>query len=599
MHLNYLTNPSQNLQQKMRYFSDYFLYANEFLGRLPDLPFDNPISFVSKIVFQLENNIERSPRYIQNHFTQLLHFYEDFMTKHTKEFEKVKKVYDQYLKSPPGEKKKANWLKNNSNFLTALQNLHSELEKDLFSKVFLSLSNYMVCKHKLPTHKKDIEFYMQILVSLFRLNNHPRKSVDEYIDRIISGNRYNFPFPLEIYAHNKDDSYITKTEEYLNSRDFKKQFEGLKNLMINPKHRKGYFLYAINHVNIDKSFKKTFKVTIDRVTFISPYHPQFKEIKKSVRIDDLENHKDVKIFPRFFGKQKLLAYVELYFENKKNTSIEGAAIVSEEISYLNQYLDVNFKLQEGDFIFTENFKGNDWHSQINMMKYKIVWLDKFKYDSITQTPFELLRQPSTHNQLLYNERVFMKAAANDEVSLFWQYIENLFWFQNENNDKIRERFTRILFKEIDQFTNNLLLSIGHLFYGMQFSKYAEETGLDKGELELLSAELGYKRNIKFPIAKYKTRIKHPFLKRVIGYYLQTTSKAFKPKWEQYFQSLILELQEFRNAELHSGHVNRYAKIKMQELMAPIMNRARWAIIRAWEKNKSVPFNELIASLTKA
>ena len=44
MKLNWLTNPNPNLQAKMRYFADYFLYSNEFLGKLPDLPFDNPIS---------------------------------------------------------------------------------------------------------------------------------------------------------------------------------------------------------------------------------------------------------------------------------------------------------------------------------------------------------------------------------------------------------------------------------------------------------------------------------------------------------------------------------------------------------------------------
>ncbi len=56
MKLNWLTNSDSNLQSKMRYFADYFLVTNDYLGRLPKLPFDNPLSLVNKIIFQIENN---------------------------------------------------------------------------------------------------------------------------------------------------------------------------------------------------------------------------------------------------------------------------------------------------------------------------------------------------------------------------------------------------------------------------------------------------------------------------------------------------------------------------------------------------------------
>lgn len=597
MDLNFLTNPNRNLEQKMRYFADYFLFANDFLGKLPDLPFDNPISYVSKIIFQIENNIERSPRYIQNHFSQLFNFYGDFLTKNTQAFQAVKNEFARYDSSPAGETRKVNWIKANPIFLSALRNLHTELEETLFTKVFLTLNKFIVCKHKLSTHQKGIEFYTQLLVSLFRLNNHPKKSVREYIARILSSDRYNFPFPLEIYAHNKDESFISLTQAYLDNRDFMKQFEGLKNLMENPMHRKGYFVYAINHISFVDSFKNDFKLQLDNVTFISPYHPQLKEIRKSARQKDRENDKFTKIYPRFFGRFKMLAYVELHYEDKKITSHEGAKIVTDEINYLNGFLDISLKLQEENYIFTESFQENDWHARFSLMKFKLEWMDKFKYDRLIKNPFEIFRQTGISNQLLHNEKVFMRAAGNNEISLFWQYIENLFWFQNVKSDTYREKFAKILIREIDQFTDFLFMCIGHLFYGLQYSKNIEDIGLDKSTLELLSAQLGWQRNLKFPIGKYKSAIKHPFLKRMIGYYQQSKSQKVRPKWEAYLKSLILELQEFRNAELHSGYVNEFARIKMQEVIPSVMNTARWAIIREWEKDKSLSFTELMSGLT--
>jgi hypothetical protein len=233
MHLHWLTNPDAKLQKKMRYFADTFLFTNEYLGRLPKIPFDNPLSLVNKIIFQLENNIERAPRYFENHYRQLEYFFGDFLRKQVPEFQTTEQLFASYNQCPTKEKKRVTWLKANPDFLNSLQEVEKTLEKDLFPKIFLWLTNYMQCRHQLNKHKRDIEFCTQILVSLFRLNGHSKKQVAGYIERILSTDRYKFPFPLEIYEHNKDDSYISITEEYLNNRDFKKQFDGLKNLMVN------------------------------------------------------------------------------------------------------------------------------------------------------------------------------------------------------------------------------------------------------------------------------------------------------------------------------------------------------------------------------
>jgi hypothetical protein len=62
--------------------------------------------------------------------------------------------------------------------------------------------------------------------------------------------------------------------------------------------------------------------------------------------------------------------------------------------------------------------------------------------------------------------------------------------------------------------------------------------------------------------------------------------------------LILELQEIRNAELHSGYVNGFSDIKMKELVPYVMYKARWAIINFWEDHKELSFEEVIAHVSK-
>jgi hypothetical protein len=152
-------------------------------------------------------------------------------------------------------------------------------------------------------------------------------------------------------------------------------------------------------------------------------------------------------------------------------------------------------------------------------------------------------------------------------------------------------------KTLGRFHEHFLLNIGHLFFGLHRSKFSHEISPNDEVIEKISSELGYQHNLKFPIGKYKSGIIHPFLRSVISLYLQVKTKKHQKEWRDYFSSVILELQEYRNASLHSGHVNKYSKIKMHDLVPEIMNKARWTIIDAYAKNKKLSFNELMDKLS--
>jgi hypothetical protein len=102
------------------------------------------------------------------------------------------------------------------------------------------------------------------------------------------------------------------------------------------------------------------------------------------------------------------------------------------------------------FLFTEMLDTAHWSGKGSLMKHKFEHLGGFKVDWLKNNPFEYLRNKNFigKDHFLHNERTFIKATQEEETSLFWQYIENLFWFQNAENDDVRKKFENILMKPI-------------------------------------------------------------------------------------------------------------------------------------------------------
>ena len=132
---------------------------------------------------------------------------------------------------------------------------------------------------------------------------------------------------------------------------------------------------------------------------------------------------------------------------------------------------------------------------------------------------------------------------------------------------------------------------------LHFYNQTEDVGLSKEEVYFLGRELGHKGNTKISLRDYSRKIKNPFLNTVIRIFLESKSAKHNEKWKTYFASMILELQEYRNAKLHSGRINNYSEIKMNELIPGIMTRVRIHLLDRSKKNNKLTFSELIRDLT--
>ncbi|HMG66119.1 MAG TPA: hypothetical protein VK588_00480, partial [Chitinophagaceae bacterium] len=565
MRLNFLTNSNANLQAKMRFFSDFFLYANENLGRFPDLLFDNPVSLVNKVIFQLENNIEKCPTYVDNHLSQLLDFYGAFLKNDFKAFTLLESEIQAYQQSGSRPREKITWLKDHPGFLEGLKELEAELEVRLFDRIYFLLVQYITCPHELSHHANDIRYCTQILVAMFRLNGHSKDSVDDYIERILSRDRFDFPFPIHVYQAEDEQSFQKIAEGYLADRNFSRQFEGLKNLMVNPTIRNGYFVFVIENVQLFKGILKTFEVKFNRVTFISPRHDLFKMVRDDVRRSGVTEVADRKVYARFFGPRRLLAFVKLNYENKKDAGKEGYGIALEELAHFERYLGKELAIRKTDYLFIEDFSKTIWHSSISLVKQEVTRMGTAYFESLKKNPFELLRNSASRarDQLLFNEAVFSRSRKENSTGILWQYIENLFWFQNEKNEHIRANFIALIMHELEKVQSDTFGGLRELIMYTRHSNKIDEIAPDKDELRILELALNEGRDGFDNVQKCLSGVTHPFLKWIIEEYLKITATSYDINWSRYFNSLIKELQETRNAELHSGRFNAYSRIKMK------------------------------------
>ncbi|MDQ6722778.1 MAG: hypothetical protein M3Z01_00725, partial [Thermoproteota archaeon] len=209
-------------------------------------------------------------------------------------------------------------------------------------------------------------------------------------------------------------------------------------------------------------------------------------------------------------------------------------------------------------------------------------------------PYEYLRNVSSEakNQILYNEKTFFKSIDNDDITFHWHYIESIFASIVINEPlKIQEKFSQLLMQQLGklkkEFFANLNFSVLPFFFDYK------QVGLKEEDLFVSTTGLAKIWNPNFNIVLFESKITSPFLKFAINYYNDFDSKSQLKKWNQYFQSLMLELYEFRNTLLHTGKVNEYSKIKLDFVLPLLINKVRWDLIYACKDNPNLDFKELI------
>lgn len=593
MKLNYITNEDENLQEKIRYFADYFSFVNEFLGKLPDVPYDNPLSLISKTIFQIETNFDSCHPYIISYLSEL------FANNACELTNPIYSNLENHFKAFKGYKsyeEKKEWLNINTSFREELKLLEMEYQGNLFDKNFSTLLSFIKCKHPLKKHKKGIQYRTKILVSLFRLKGHSKTSLDTYISRIISNDEFRFPFPSSIIRIQTKEEYRASIKKFFENRDFDTQFEGLRNLFITEHHKSGFFFYVIENCIIDRGIIKDFKVCFEEVTFISPIHRDLRKLRKSIK--DYDKKYNEKTFEVFFGKEKMLAYVKMGYEKKELKKDEGFRIVSEELLELNQYFKGNLSANNLHFFVYDSFESDLWSASTSLIKLQKNHINELDLNEFRNNSYEILRKVSSPAKpiILQSEKIFLKAFSRKEIEYYWIFVESIFAPLNKDAKYVRKSFCKILLNLLNELRFEFLFEIAKMLIPFSFD-YKQEN-LSKEDLYLIHSEIIKNHNVDFDIYQYKGKIKKELLKDLLEYHKAFNSLSNSEKWRSYFTSLLLDLYAYRNSLLHSGEIEKYSKIKLTDVLPKLISRARWLIIKSCKQDSTLTHIELIEKLTK-
>lgn len=238
--INDLKYEDKFIQKKVNFFADYFHFVTDNIGLYDELEIENYLSLVKKGLFQIENNFDHCPKYLDVYFSHPLLEKNNKYFKEFKSYNVLQPLINEYRRAGKHEKKKQ-WIDSNDSFLTSLKSFKRELERSMFKNALKDVVSFLKCPHDIHEHLSDLKHYTNILISELFLRN---KDVGKVLDRLVSKSIWQFPFPKSIEDIKDNDRRAEAKREHLANRKFDQQLEGIYHVLI-EEARKQYFLFRI------------------------------------------------------------------------------------------------------------------------------------------------------------------------------------------------------------------------------------------------------------------------------------------------------------------------------------------------------------------
>lgn len=579
--LNTIPYNRPNITEKVNYFIDYFKFTNQRLGQFPLIQFENPLSLIEKVIYQIETNfVEKSRPYLENHFSNSFFSETEFLDQFPSGNACTLKI-DYYLSNSLTNTGRKNFIKRTPLFLVELKSLRNELKENLIDLAISSLISLLGCRHKLKHHMRGINFWTLVLVTEFRYRNHSSKDIEDVPSKIMSNDINVFPFSKEIETRSNQENYGELRKEHLKTMGFKGRFLAIKNL-IEKESYTCHFLFRINNIS---SVDNEFKLTYDDVTFISPYHTEMKLVRSSAKKSFLSKE-------FFQSKNKfIIGYIQLEFYSRDIAVNLAVNKIKNAVSYLNRKIKSDSKL-DADFYLTSK----DFTSTGSGRTYKedLKKINERDFRQIDDNPFSFFRELSgnTIKPFLFFEHDYQSAIRENDVSKLWQYLENII----ANNS---------VFKGIEKEVISNILLLNYRKYSKiqlrtDFVNSVSPFSIDSTSIGLTSNEQEYIiRNPRIINPNnYTKKIKRPFVSELIKLYKKNASKRNLSQVKEYYMSLLTEGYELRNMMIHRGEAHPKVELKMKLLFPLLVARFRKNLIDELKKYDGTDFSEVLVELNE-
>lgn len=573
-----ITYPDEKIKTKVNFFCDYFNLAANHIGKYPKWDFENPLSIVDKIIFQIETNPENRNRYLANHLKNY-HFKENEYTKQFKVMTKLRPLIADYLKV----KNKNEWLNNNPEFLKLLKRLKSDLNQNMLNKAVDFIIRYLRCTHDLDFHLEDFKYLILIIISELKFREKSKQEVNNLISKIMTKNVKQFPLPQKILTEKNKAQFKILSSDFINNRTFKEQFEGIKNF--NDKNDlNGYFIFQIYNLELNKNDLLTF----DDVKICHPTNEIFDNFKEKIG--------EVDHWTKYASEKNIsLAITQGNITNYDSGLQSAINKVQVFLNYINNKLESNCYINIFSYKSTLNFErieGYGYKSDTTKKKLSEYDLHILKLDN----PFERLVKVNSQakTKFLSSEKFYQRALISNEPSDYWHYLECLIPKDKKGNQyvkQVKSVSSAILFlAHQSRFPTHIATCVFNLLHG--YSEERTKNNLSYNERNKIAQNWSNSDIIKIG----KEFNHHPIIRSLIKDYENRGDIDNLYYVYQIYYYMINELYEIRNAYIHSGIKNEYSNKKIQHILPMYISTIRSFLIDKIENERNKKIETIINNI---
>lgn len=573
--LSQILHFNPNTQEKVNYFADFFKLYNRLLGFDHNFAFENPLSLIKRINYQIENNEKK----MQNYLPRLLDAlntldgpyrnieYQTFKAKIGDYLSYYKKDdYLNYEGKPNCLKNGKDWIEENKD---VLKNIEIDLNANLLYKSVYELINLLQCSHILAEHKSRIEYLTKIIVSEFRFNEESKGTVNRLIPNLMSKSPADFPLP----------KHTENIGVFFRNRTFQQQFEGILNFATRDSSN-DTFVYRI--FNLEGKFKGSF--IYNKVTFTSSSNNKIQKLVANVK--RVDNHNRINSF--FEVENCLYGYIHLEYLYKETAKKKAKEQIQDGLNYINKTQKFSGYLDEHNYITTsKDFSNCGWGMQF-MLSSNGIDSDNIKALK-GSNPYEILKSNKSIAavQFLAFEPFFLRYYISGEISDAWNYLETLL---GEGEKNVIDNGKKVLIK--DKLRLNLYDLRLEAFNSLNdWRSGYQEPGISFTKLE---AESIWK-DIKL-IDNTLKRFTNPFVSELQGLIENFKKAEYKTRLKEYYINILNETYEVRNAFIHQGIRKTEQEVKLKLILPNLIDSIRETILKEIKRKRTVNLEDLIKSL---
>lgn len=547
-----IAHPNSEIEKNVNFFADLFVFIVRNLGLLDGFHFDNPLSITEKIIFQIEENKNRSSEYLKPLVNNRLLKNNQYLTwslNYQSLMQDIEKVGSLSQKSiNKGELSKLEFVKN-------IKKFESELKRSMFNRSLKSIISLLTVQQWSNDKTEELLYHTSIIATELLFKGYHKKDLENIFN-----------------------SYIIKPTK----TGFNEQFNRFKELYW-QKPLLHHFIFQITGIKLSA----TDVIKYDDVAFYSGLNKKFNPLRNSA--------KDSVLLEDFFETETALAMVKIKFHSKLIGQRDAVQRIKWALLYLNNSLGINAQIKPYSFFHTPNFKispGHRWDHlgedyRLNDYELERLELNIFTHLKNASIPFQ--------KQFLKNEFLYEYAISTSKSSDIWLYLETLLkeYTKESSNTRIDEIVNDVLLDSVG--TDNLDTLEIYLVNAITNDRN-QKIKIERREyshyFEMIKNHEG------IPIEEIETLTDHRFIHFLTNKIRTLRSIDNSQSYKIYLLEVLSDLKAQRNSFVHTGVNQNKSSIALSYLMPDILIRFRRNIRDKAFENGELNFNQVVSMLKK-